>query len=473
MARTLKDMTEQIPSLSFVTESLQILSGAGRRALRSVAFMSDADEISVELSHLDDMTAVICNESLHEEMERLKLKLMQVRDITGTIRNLESGNTLDDIEFFELKKFAMLSRDIRKIIEIAGLSFINIPDTDKVIEILDPANSGIAHFYIYDIYDSRLPELRKRLKLNAEAEAGSREELMDQMLSVEDEVRIRLSAELRCQAKNLAEGLDNTGYLDLLLAKTLLAKEMNLKRPEIIKSGCMIFTGLFNPQVAEALGKEGKHFQAVDISLKPGATVITGANMAGKSVLLKTLALAQAMSQFGFYVPANTASLIPMDDILISIGDDQSELKGLSSYGAEMMRINDILNLIEEGSRALVLIDEPARTTNPTEGKALVAAICSLLNETQSYCVVTTHYSGVGAGCRRLRVRGFEREMEEGSLRVADINGSIDYSLEEDSDDRVPHEALRIARMLGVNRRLTELAEKILIRDMGQNVGQQ
>lgn len=473
MARTLADMTEHIPSLSFVTDSLQILSGAGRRALRSLAFMSNAEDISVELSHLDDMAAVLCNESLHEEMERLKLKLMQVRDITGTIRNLDSGNTLDDIEFFELKKFAMLSRDIRKIIENAALSFIHIPDMEKVIEILDPVNSGIAHFYIYDIYDSRLPELRKRLKLTSEEAAGSREELMDQMLSVEDEVRTRLSAELRSHAKNIAEGLDNTGYLDLLFAKTLLAKDMNLKRPEIKKSGSMIFTGLFNPQVAEALGKEGKHFQAVDISLKPGATVITGANMAGKSVLLKTLALAQAMCQFGFYVPANTASLVPVDDILMSIGDDQSELKGLSSYGAEMMRINDILIQIEKGSRALVLIDEPARTTNPTEGKALVASMCLLLNETKSYSVLTTHYSGVGTGCRRLRVRGFKREMEEGSLRVADINGSIDYSLEEDSDDRVPHEALRIARMLGVNIRLTELAEKMLTQDVGLNAGLQ
>ena len=109
-----------------------------------------------------------------------------------------------------------------------------------------------------------------------------------------------------------------------------------------------------------------------------------------------------------------------------------------------------------------MLIDEPARTTNPVEGKALVQAIVEMLEGLPSVTLVTTHYSGLGNSCRRLRVKGFVEGMSDLPLNPQNINRFIDYSLQEDTSDEVPHEALRIAAILGCDAALLDAARRHL-----------
>ena len=66
-----------------------------------------------------------------------------------------------------------------------------------------------------------------------------------------------------------------------------------------------------------------------------------------------------------------------------------------------------------------------------------------------SVTLITTHYSQLGLGCRRLRVKGFVEDMVGGELTPQNINRFMDYSLVADDSDEVPHEALRIAAILG------------------------
>ena len=181
--------------------------------------------------------------------------------------------------------------------------------------------------------------------------------------------------------------------------------------------------------------------------------------MAGKTVLLKSVGTAQIMAQCGMYVPASKAIVKLVEGVVTSIGDDQDEMNGLSSYAAEIIKISDIIDTCRH-HEMLVLIDEPARTTNPVEGKALVQAIIKILNTMDSTTLVTTHYSQLGTECRRLRVKGFVENLSDLPLNPRNINRFIDYSLTEDSSDDVPHEALRIASILQCNPEMIVLAQK-------------
>lgn len=183
--------------------------------------------------------------------------------------------------------------------------------------------------------------------------------------------------------------------------------------------------------------------------------------MAGKTVLLKSIGLAQMMFQFGFPVPATSCCLDPVDDVVFCIGDEQNEMNGLSSFASEITRISEILNRSER-EHLLVLIDEPARTTNPVEGKALVQALVSIMNSRNSFTLVTTHYSQLGIACRRLRVKGFVEDLVDKPLTAQNINRYIDYSLVPDDSDEVPHEALRIAEMLSCHPELLSAAREFL-----------
>lgn len=149
-----------------------------------------------------------------------------------------------------------------------------------------------------------------------------------------------------------------------------------------------------------------------------------------------------------------------VEKILMSIGDEQDELSGLSSFAAEMLRINEIVGRVKTGKRALVLVDELARTTNPEEGRMIVNGVVGFLTDRGVQALVTTHYSGISTSCRKLRVKGFVEGKVQGHISLKNINEFIDYSLEEEHGDEVPQEALRIAALLGVDGELLERMEK-------------
>ncbi|MFA6361148.1 MAG: DNA mismatch repair protein MutS, partial [Dysgonamonadaceae bacterium] len=105
---------------------------------------------------------------------------------------------------------------------------------------------------------------------------------------------------------------------------------------------------------------------------------------------------------------------------------------------------------IEKGESLLVLIDELARTTNPTEGKAIVCGVLNFLSEHKVSSLITTHYT-IDIPCRKLRVRGFRLKDENVKIDIHNINNYIDYSLEESHENEVPHEAIYIAEILGIS----------------------
>ena len=127
-----------------------------------------------------------------------------------------------------------------------------------------------------------------------------------------------------------------------------------------------------------------------------------------------------------------------------------------------MLRIDGIVKQIRKGRRLLVCIDEPARTTNPIEGQAIVNGLVDFLTRHAVPALVTTHYNGIVTAGKRLRVKGFVEEKIQGEVTPGNINRWIDYSLEEDQSDEVPREALRIAALLGVDKELLAEAEKFI-----------
>ena len=103
-----------------------------------------------------------------------------------------------------------------------------------------------------------------------------------------------------------------------------------------------------------------------------------------------------------------------------------------------MRQIDEVIRAAREGRNILALIDEPARTTNPIEGTALVSALIEVLKETGISLLMVTHYTIDAHACPCLRVRGLE-------------NGEMNYELVPARAGEVPHEALRIAEQLGID----------------------
>ncbi len=456
----IKELIKQDAGFQYVIDSMEFMSAAGRRKAHNTGFTTDADSLQAEWQRLAKAVAATLEYKFKKPYIDLRHCLMCLHDLQGTLASLANHTPLNEVELFEIKNLAMLCRTAKGAIEGLGMSDeLPLPCLDDAFDLLDPDHTGIANFYIYDSYDERLTPLRR--ELNALQTSGGDpmriSELLVQQNEIQDAVCVRLSDQLTKWTDILVTAMEQMAYTDFLLAKADLAMRWNLTQPQIGET--TDYKNLVNPRLKERNEKAGLRYQPVDIHMRGGVCLITGANMAGKTVLLKSVATAQLMSQCGLFVPAERAVVKLVEGVATSIGDDQDEMNGLSSYASEIIKISNILKECRQ-RELLVLIDEPARTTNPTEGKALVQAIIKLLEGLTSITLITTHYDQLGTTCRRLRVRGFVENMADVPLTPQNINRFIDYSLAPDNTDDVPHEALRIAEILGCDEELIRLAQK-------------
>ncbi len=458
---SLRNIVSSNSGMRFMVESLDICSAAGRRMLLSQEMFTDAQQIEDELEKLAFFVEVVKQEKLAMPVESIRHDLQQLHDIQGTLANLAAAKVLDDIGLFEIKHFCLLSESIRVNLELLNCQLVNLPVLQQVIAVLDPENQKLPQFYIYPAYSQELAELRKQQQNLLTVNPEQAEVVRQKCLVLEDSIRQKLSLQLFSEVVGLKLAHEILATLDILFAKAIQAVENDMCRPQPAIE-CTRYIQLFNPWVKKMLEQQQKAFQPVDISIEPLPCLVTGANMGGKTVLLKTVALAQYLFQFGFYIPAKEAFIVPVEEILLNMGDDQSELNGLSSFAAEMLNINKILRAAHKGKKLLALVDEPARTTNPAEGRAIVNAIVTLLANSQVPSLVTTHYSNIKAPCRKLRVKGLLTGDFNEKITANNINNYMDYSLLEHDADDVPLEALRIASILGVENELIELASMYL-----------
>jgi DNA mismatch repair ATPase MutS len=461
--KTFRNYIAEHVGVKFIYDNMNICSAPGRKELLNSKFIVAPNQIEDELELLDEL--FIKYTSLSEITKTNILHLLsQVYDVSLIIKNIQSGFTVDDIQLFEVKKFSVLIQKLKEILCEINYTSLEFSDLSIVINILDPDNTGLMTFYIYDSDDSKLAKLRKeRISTNNQ---NKKDELYIEILKLEDQIRTKLCKELRHYCKDLEINLRNVAKFDVLLAKTQLIEKFNLCRPEIVENR-INYCGLFNPFIADILSKKGKKFQAVDIGIDQKPCLITGANMSGKTVLLKTLAVAQIMFQFAFYVPAQKAEIMPVEEIIMSLGDNQDELTGLSSFAAEMLNVDKIIKAAKKGKKILGLVDELARTTNPEEGKAIVNAFVYLMEKYNSSCVVTTHYSGIITRSKRYKVKGLKTdEIKNQEVNSTNINDYIDYLLVEIDENFVPNDALNIIEMLGVEKELVFSARDFISRKL-------
>ena len=128
------------------------------------------------------------------------------------------------------------------------------------------------------------------------------------------------------------------------------------------------------------------------LELSGGETVllVSGPNAGGKTVLLKSIGLFSLMVQSGILPPAGPGTRLPVfRRVFAMIGDEQSIEASLSTFGAQVANLKEIVE--EADGASLILLDEIGGNTDPAEGGALAAAILTRLSHQAGLAVATTH----------------------------------------------------------------------------------
>ena len=465
---------QEAVGLNFVLNQLTPISPYGAEQKKQITAFTrgNREEILECFNNMEKVIALTKNDKAG--LDELCFHLMSLKQIRGIIHKCEN-HILNQVDMFELKNFLLVFEKLelvfRRLDEQVRFEGIVLHSLEQSLNILDPEGKRIAAFAV----DS--PELGtiRREKLHVEkllqqektqsAESvltAKRFQLVKREAEEETFVLNNLTEKLRVYLSEILANIDNIGKLDLVIAKAMLALEYGGARPNLCERMEVSFQNMYNPFVADALAKNNQTMTKVTLTLPKGVTIITGANMGGKSVSVKTTVLNVILCQMGFFVFAEAAE-IPLFDGVCLISEDMQDIgRGLSSFGAEIVRFNEIASRLKNEC-LFVAIDEFARGTNPEEGACIVRAIASYLSETDSVCVMTTHYDRVvSSKFKHYQVAGlhFPKNEQDGEREFSSIAAYMDYNLIEAGVDAIPpRDALNICKLIGLEQEILSRIE--------------
>ncbi len=307
--------------------------------------------------------------------------------------------------------------------------------------------------------------IRKQTLVNAERFiTPALKEVEALILNAEErqaEVEVRIFHEV-CQrvaarAPALLETARAVAQLDVAAALAEVAVRNRYVRPELTEEDVLEIRGGRHPVVEQALREEP--FVPNDLYLDSGQRIliITGPNMAGKSVYLRQNALIVLMAQMGSFVPAERARIGIVDRIFTRIGAQDEVAAGQSTFMVEMVETANILN--NATPRSLLILDEIGRGTSTYDGISIAWGVVEYLHnhpERRARTLFATHYHELTELADRLP------GVHNVNLAVAEEGGQVIFLHKVVPGGADRSYGIHVAQLAGVPRPVINRAQELL-----------
>ncbi len=257
------------------------------------------------------------------------------------------------------------------------------------------------------------------------------------------------------QLMEVASGL---AHLDVFAALAHVAQTNNYVRPTLDDSKLMQIKGGRHP-VVEQVGHE-MIFIPNDCCLNSDqeqVLIITGPNMAGKSVYLRQVAVIVLMAQIGSYVPADSAHIGLVDRIFTRVGAQDDIATGQSTFMVEMVETSYILS--HATPRSLIILDEVGRGTSTYDGLAIAQAIVEHIHNNPrcgSKTLFATHYHEL------IELAGVLPRVRNFNMAVRDDNGKITFMRKVLPGGADRSYGIHVAQLAGLPRSVIRRSEELL-----------
>lgn len=198
-----------------------------------------------------------------------------------------------------------------------------------------------------------------------------------------------LTAQVRIHCQSIANDFNCLTHLDVLSGLARYANEIHGCAAEISEHH-LCFKEAKHPLLLMTHAAQDVVPLSLEIGESSKTLVITGPNAGGKTVALKTVGLLAVMHAYGYHVPAQPGTQIPLfSQVFADIGDQQSIEQDLSTFSSHVQYLADIHQKADKNT--LVLMDEIGSATDPAEGSALAMTLLRRLTQRSCLTIATTH----------------------------------------------------------------------------------
>jgi DNA mismatch repair protein MutS len=288
----------------------------------------------------------------------------------------------------------------------------------------------------------------------------------DKILNAEEkiyELESQLFNELRLLIASDAESIQTNAKIiaeiDCYISLAECADEYNYCKPEMSSDDILEIIDGRHP-VIERLLSPGEKYTPNSCKLDNNQNqiiILTGPNMAGKSVYLRQIGLVVLLAQIGSYVPAKSAKVGMVDRIFTRVGASDNITAGESTFLVEMQEAANILN--NATTKSLILLDELGRGTSTFDGISIAWAITEFIHENPDVAAKTlfaTHYHELNEMSELFpRIKNYKVEVREYDDKVIFLHkvnpGSADHSY-----------GIQVAQMAGLPLFVTNRAKEVL-----------
>lgn len=306
--------------------------------------------------------------------------------------------------------------------------------------------------------------IRKQTLTNAEryitAELKDKEQILlqgqNQQVELEQQLYEAFLNECQPFISHIHHRAEWIAQLDVIQSMASLALTNNLCRPHFCDEDSYLHLENSRHPILEKTQQNKVIENTLTLNKNHNCMMLTGPNMAGKSTLMRQVALTVIMAQIGSYVAASNATLSLCDKIFTRIGASDNLYAGQSTFMVEMIETANIIH--NATSKSLIILDEIGRGTATYDGMSIAAAVLKHLQlECKAKCLFATHYHELS------QILSDIPGIKAQRMGVKIINNKLlfTYTLEEGNADS--SYGLTVAKMAGFPDNVLKEAQNILI----------
>ena len=401
-----------------------------------------------------DRDALITSEMLAVEIRKRISEEAPINTKNGHIINKGFSKELDEL--------IELSTNANNLI----LQLENREKESTGITSLKIRYNNVFGYYIEvtNTHKDKVPKHYQRKQTLANAERFCTDELIElekKVLSAQVrryELEFQIFEEMRREIINLTGKLillaQICSEVDCLSSLAWLSLEESYCKPEFTTDRKLELSGSRHPVIEQILRAQ---FVSNNIVLDKGnCMLITGPNMAGKSTLMRQVALSIIMAQMGSYVPAQEAKLPIYDAVYTRIGASDQLSEGLSTFMVEMTETAYMLSQATE--KSLLILDEVGRGTATFDGMCLAQSILEhIITEIKPHVFFATHYHELTA------LESKFSQIKNTHMKVVDkTDGSIEFLHVLMSGSAGKSYGVKVAELAGIPKNITDRAGALL-----------